>query len=212
MGEHEQLTSTPQEFEYSGRIAYGTVEDPRFVKLDAQKYGTQRDISVVRGPGCIRPYQVSHSGEAVGVHGGLYPEEVIVGVSVLRLGADRKPLIAVCRGTGKAQEAGVLHLDIVNPNDSAVTDGYLYVSQIPSLAGGVPLLLDVEPFGQCTVDVKVEHWPELPLGVDNNRMTLTGSLRFRFSGVEDSETQLSAASAVEVTQMFRSGLDIDEFI
>ena len=212
MGEHEQLDSTPTECEYSGRMAYGSVEDPRFVRLDAEKYGTQRDISVVRGPGCIRPYQVSHSGEAVGVHGGLYPEEVIVGMSVLRLGAHRKPLTVVCSGMGKAQQAGILRVDIVNPNESNVTDGYLYVSEIPSLAGGIPLRLDVAPFGQTTVYADVDQWPESPFGGDSNRLKLTGVLRFRFSSVEDSESQLSAASALEITQMFRSGLDIDEFI
>jgi hypothetical protein len=212
MGQHEQLLSPPDVPEYGGRMCCGAVDDPRFIKLDAARFGLPQDISVVRGPQCIRAHQMNQSGEAVGVHGGLYPEEVVVGVSIIRVGAVRKPLIVVCSGTGKSGERGVVDVEVVNPNDATVTDGYLYVSEILELSGGVPVQLCVEPFGRATVQVQLRCWPELPVGASDKRIMLSGVLRYKINGTEDAESQITSTSALEVTQLFQSGLDLDDFI
>jgi hypothetical protein len=212
IGEQQQLASLPPQFEYSGRLTFGTVQDPRFATLDADKFGLPRTISIVRGPGCVRPYQVSQSGDSLGMHGGLLPEEVVVGVSVLRLGVKRKPVDVHCRGNGKAQHRSVLHVEIVNPNESSITNGYLYIPEIPELQGGAPIRLNVDPFGHGTIDLVIEKWPELPQGSKGDLLKLTGSLRFEFGGLENAEATISENSSIQITQMFRSGMDIDDFI
>jgi hypothetical protein len=212
IGENQELTSLPPQFEYSGRLSFGAVQDPRFVTLDADKFGLPRTISIVRGSGCIRPYQVNQSGDAMGMHGGLLPEEAVVGVSVLRLGVKRKPITVLCRGNGKAQQHGVLHVEIVNPNDVRITDSYLYIPEISELQGGVPIRIDVEAFGQSTIDLNIGKWPELPTGSKSESLKLTGGLRFQFGGLENAEVAISASSSIQITQMFRSGMDIDDFI
>jgi hypothetical protein len=212
IGEQQQLASLPPQFEYSGRLTFGTVQDPRFVTLDADKFGLPRTISIVRGPGCVRSYQVSQSGDSLGMHGGLLPEEVVVGVSVLRLGVKRKLIDVLCRGNGKAQHRSVLHVEIVNPNDARITDGYLYIPEIPELQGGAPIRLNVEPFGQAAIDLVIEKWPELPPGSKSDLLKLSGGLRFEFGGLENAEATISENSFIQITQMFRSGMDIDDFI
>ena len=146
------------------------------------------------------------------MHGGLLPEEVVVGVSVLRLGVKRKPVNVHCRGNGKAQHRSVLHVEIVNPNDSSISDGYLYIPEIPELQGGAPIRINVEPFGQGAIDVVIEKWPELPPGSKSDLLKLSGGLRFEFGGLENAEATISENSFIQITQMFRSGMDIDDFI
>ena len=211
IGQHQELSAVPTQLESGGRIAHGRVQDERFVILDAGRYGVPADISVVRGDGCIRPFQTSQAGETIGNHGGLLPEEVIVGVSMLQLGAERHPITVICRGSSKANRPGLLEIEITNPNNAQISDGYIYVEEIPELLGGKPVSLNIEPFGRGVARLAIEQWPELPLGISGNSFRLSGSLHFNFGGVENGVAQISASSSIEVTQMFRSGLDIDDF-
>jgi hypothetical protein len=193
-------------------MAYGRVPDDRFVILEADRFGIQRDISVVRGSGCIQTFQVSQTGAMVGVHGGLFPEEVIVGVSVLEYGAERYPVSVLCRGKGRANEAGIIEIEIKNPNGTHLSDAFLYLREVAECAGGQPVQVTVGPYGRELVSVQVTKWPELPVGSKENQIRLTGFLQFRFAGVENGSAEIATDSSIEVTQMFRSGLDIDEFI
>lgn len=212
IGEHAQLEGLPQGFEFGGRLAYGRVPDARFVTLEADRFGIQNDISVVRGSGCIQSFLASQTGGIVGVHGGLYPEEVIVAVSVLQYGVERHRITVVCRGKGKAQEPGAIEVEITNPNGVPLTDAVIYVSEVAELAGGYSLEVAVTPYGREVASLQVKQWPELPVGKNDNRLWLTGSLEFKFGGVENGRAAISKESSIEITQMFRSGLDIDEFI
>ena len=212
MGEHNRLENLPSEFEFGGRMAIGRVPDDRFVILEADRYGLQNDISVVRGSGCIQTFQVSQAGTMVGVHGGLFPEEVIVGVSVLQFGVERHPVSVLCRGKGRANEGGTIDIEISNPNDTQLTDAFLYLREVAELAGGCPLQITVGPYGRELVSLQVNKWPQLPVGSKESKIPVTGFLQFRFAEVENGSAEIAKESLIEVTQMFRSGLDIDEFI
>jgi hypothetical protein len=84
-------------------------------------------------------------------------------------------------------------------------------TRLKSFAVGCSLEVTVGPYGHETLSLPVKVWPELLTGNSNNEIRLTGSFEFRFGGVENGSVVI-AESSIEVTQMFRSGLDIDEFI
>jgi hypothetical protein len=211
MGEQIRLDELPMGFEFGGRMAIGRVSDPRFFVLEADRFGVKQDISVVRGSGCIRSFQANHAGEIVGVHGGLFPEEVVIGVSTLQWEVRRHPISVICHGKGRAKESGSIQIEITNPNNTSLADAMLYLNEVEELAVGRSLEVTVEPYGHEMLSIPVKTWPELLTGNSNNQIRLTGSLEFRFGGVENGSVVI-ADSSIEVTQMFRSGLDIDDFI
>ena len=49
----------------------------------------------------------------IGSHGGLYPEEVVVGFSVMKKILQRVPVIITCSGEGKPREPGILSIKFV---------------------------------------------------------------------------------------------------
>lgn len=213
MGEHERIQLEEDSgAAISGRLLHGKTQDRRFVLLDAAQFGLPEDLSVIRGAGCLSAYQLGQNGQAVGLHGGLFPEELVIGCSVLRHGVTRKPVSVLCTGQGKLKEAGTLKVEVVNPNEVPITGGLLSIAEIPELANGIAVQLHTEPFGKQTFDVPVSHWPELDVNTPGNRIRLSGEMRFKFSDVEESSTTISGESFAEVIQMFRSGLNIDEFI
>lgn len=69
MGEQVRLEGLPSGFDFGGRLAIGRVTDPRFLVLEADRFGIKQDISVVRGSGCIQSFQANHAGEMVGTRG-----------------------------------------------------------------------------------------------------------------------------------------------
>jgi hypothetical protein len=153
MGEHERIHIEGAAAAIAGRLVHGKHDDQRFVVLSAPEFGLPEDISVLRGAGCLSAYQVGQNGQAVGLHGGLFPEEVVVGCSVLRYGVVRKPVSVICTGRGRAHEAGVLTVDVLNPNEVPITGGFLSIMEIAELASGVAIPLKTSAFGKQSFNV-----------------------------------------------------------
>ncbi len=74
-------------------MALGKTDDPRFAVLESDRYGLPHDISIVRGSGSLGSFSYTSNKEIIGSHGGLFPEEVVVGVSVLRKAVQRCPVL-----------------------------------------------------------------------------------------------------------------------
>jgi len=212
VGALKSLKDCPPGFQYSGRLCEGRVSDPRFITLDADRFGLPHDISVVSGSGCIRSFQTSQTGLFVGTHGGLFPEEVVVGTSVLRISPRRRPIIVKCTGIGKPLQVGQLSVQIINHNEVSLTGLYLYVEEIMSLRDGQLLDIQVPAASEVTWHGSVPHWPELPVTQESNELALSGRITFRFAHSEEASVPLSDDSRVQVDQVFRSGMDINEFL
>ena len=212
MGEAEHLADRPEGIELKGRMAIGKTDDPRFVVLDAERYGLPHDLSIVRGAACLNAFSYTEKSEIIGSHGGLFPEEVVIGVSILRRFVARLPVQVICSGEGEAGQPGALNLMIDNFNTVPLTQLCLYINELPDLRTGY--FLDVEiPAGQkAAVQVPVSRYPELPPNYEGNRFALTGELRFQFVDIEAGAASLDAKSLLTVKQMFSSGLDIDDFL
>lgn len=212
IGEVEQLSDCPEGLDLKGRMAIGKTTDPRFVVLDAERYGLPHDLSLVRGAACLNAFSYTEKNEIIGSHGGLFPEEVVVGVSVLRQFTARLPVQVNCRGEGTAGQSGELTLTIDNANTVPLTQLCLYVNELNDLKTGYPLNIQIPATQKVSVPVPISNYPELPPNHEGKQLPLTGELRFQFAGIETGDARLDSESLLIVKQLFSSGLDIDEFL
>ena len=81
----------------------------------------------------------------LGCHGGLFPEEVVIGFSILKTTLKRSPVIVTCRGEGRANQSGKLEITINNFNSVSLTNLSLYIKEIPSLNTGKILEKTIAP-------------------------------------------------------------------
>jgi len=212
LGEIEQLTNRPEDLDLKGRMAIGKTDDPRFVVLDAERYGLPHDISIVKGPASLNAFSHTEKNEIIGSHGGLFPEEVVIGVSVLRQVAVRLAVQAICQGEGEPGKPGALILTVKNLNTVPLTQLCLSINELPALKAGYAIEETIPAGQEILVSVPVSSFPELPPSHEGNQLALTGELRFQFADLESGIANLDVESYLIVKQIFRSGLDIDEFL
>lgn len=212
IGEVEHLSDCPEGLALKGRMAIGKTDDPRFVVLDAERYGLPHDLSIVRGAACLNAFSYTEKNEIIGSHGGLFPEEVVVGVSILRQFTARLPVQVNCQGEGDSGQNGELTLTIDNLNTVPLTQLCLYINELINLKTGYPLNIEIPARKKDVIKVPVSSYPELPPNHEGNQLVLTGELRFKFADLEVGVANLDSESLLTVKQMFSSGLDIDDFL
>jgi len=208
IGEVPFLPTPPSDVEAQGRIAIGSTSDSRCFVLDAKRFGLPHDVSVPKGAFCFTKLQ----GKGIGLHGGLFPEEAIVGVSVLASKVDRKRIGISLSGKGKSKQIEKLKITVDNRlNNVAIHELILFIHQLPELHNGklISLRLDANQKDCYIIDVL---FPELPTDRIKIDYQLTGELRFQFADLESDQQIFDAA--IEVEQMFSSGFvgGIDEFL
>ncbi|MEL6276681.1 MAG: hypothetical protein AAFU03_16405, partial [Bacteroidota bacterium] len=83
----------------------------------------------------------------------------------------------------------------------------------PILMTGKQLGVKVEQNGHQLVIVTIPIWPELAPDNQSNKLSLTGKLEFRYQNAEWSSSFLDRDSALEINQIFSSGLQegLDDF-
>jgi hypothetical protein len=212
IGEVKHLTDCPEGLESKGRMAIGKTDDPRFVVLDAERYELPHDISIVRGAACLNAFSYSEKKEIIGSHGGLFPEEVVVGVSVIRQYIARLSVQVFCRGNGEAGQSGVLMLEVNNLNTVPLTQLCIYIYELNGLKTGHPLDIEIPAGQKVQHEIPIISCPELLPNHKGNEIILTGELTFCFAGLELGTAKLNSESSLTVKQLFNSGLDIDDFL
>lgn len=215
LGDSFLINEYPPELSAKGRMAIGRTDDPRFAVLDADRYGLPHDISVVRGAGCLGAFNTTTSGDAIGTHGGLFPEEVVIGVSILTQHKIYSQVIATCKGKGKAKQAGKLTVVINNRlNNAAISELCIYINEIAELQYGKKFGRAVDGGQKKEFTIAVGSYPELPVLHSSDRLKLTGYLTYKFGNNEPQKANLLSESAIEIEQMFVSGMEggIDEFL
>lgn len=220
--DHGQMLGSPQHgeavaAEVSGRMGKGEIDDDRFLNLPRGRFGLPHDIFVARGDACYSNTE-SGRGLAAATHGGLLPEEVIAGVSVLQKNVTRLPVIVTCAGEGTAGRPGTLKLWIRNANPVPLHDVTIYLDQIAELRAGKSVSDAVPANGDRTIALTIGQTPAPEINADadapGSRVALSGRIIFKFSGVESGEAEISGAESVfTVSQIFQSGgMEIDEFL
>jgi serine/threonine protein kinase len=212
LGTSEKITCPP-ELEPQGRIAKGKTTDPRFVVLESERYGLPYDISIVRNSASISSFSYNPDKKILGSHGGLFPEEVVVGFSILKKTIQRTPVIISCYGKGEAGKPGNIEITIDNSNTVPLTDLYLYIKELPSFDTKKPIEKTIPANQRVTFQLTIPKTPELSLTCKRDRLSLSGELTFKFAAHEISSANLTPDSHIAIAQMFISqGFDIDEFL
>lgn len=213
MGTSEKFTHYPLELEPKGRMAIGKTNDPRFVLLERDYYRLPHDISVVRGSATLSAFNCKQNKQIPGCHGGLFPEEVVVGVSILRKSKQRLPVIISCYGEGKPRQSGELEINIDNPNSLPLTELCLYIKELPDFSTGQHINRKIAANEQVSFKIIIPNVPELLPNYEGNSLFLSGKLTFQFANTETESADLALDSKIIVNQIFSSGgIDIDEFL
>jgi hypothetical protein len=153
-------------------MAIGKTDDPRFVVLERDRYSLPHDISVVRNAATLNSFSYTADKHIIGSHGGLFPEEVVVGFSVLRQSVQRSPVLVSCRGEGKPKQPGDIEVTIDNPNSVPLTDLCLYINELSSLKIGKPLTRTIPANTKESFKVNISDWPELPPSHEGKSLAL----------------------------------------
>jgi hypothetical protein len=213
MGVSAKLANVPEGLEPKGRMAIGKAEHPQLAVLDKARFDLPHDISIIRGPNSFSSFSYADDKSIIGCHGGLYPEEVVVGFSVLKRSVKRAPVIVKCLGAGKHGEANTLKIEIYNPNSLVLEDLKIVVHQLGILNSGLPLEDTIEPKQTQLIEIPILSWPELPPSHNGKHLALTGTLEFRYRNAELASVGLDKDSAIEVSQIFSSGIEgLDDFL
>jgi hypothetical protein len=211
MGTSEKITHCPPELEAKGRMAIGKTDDSRFVVLAGDRYSLPHDISIVKASTSLSSFSYTSNQKIIGSHGGLFPEEVVIGVSILRKSIQRLPVLVTCIGEGKAQQSGKLEITIDNPNSVPLTNLCLYIHELPDFKQGKLLEKEIIAHERCSWKINIPQLPELPPN-QSNPLFISGELTFRFANTETASVALEPQSKITIQQIFRSGFDIDEFL
>lgn len=213
MGTSTKLLQIPQNLKAKGRMAIGRTDDSQLALLEKERFDLPHDISIVRGPKSFNSFSQADDKSIIGCHGGLYPEEVIVGFSVLKSIVKRAPVFVKCFGSGKPGGTHDLHIEIHNPNALPLENCKVLVDQLPILKAGKSLDVKVDQNAQQVITLKIPNWPELPPTDEGNSLELTGKLEFSYQDAEKSSSFLDKDSAIEVNQIFSSGMQegLDDF-
>ncbi|MGI0482584.1 hypothetical protein ACN4EE_17595 [Geminocystis sp. CENA526] len=213
IGEVDKINNYPNNLKPQGRMAIGTTDDSRFVVLSAQKFDLPYDISVVKNQDSLGSFNYTQNQKIIGNHGGLFPEEVVVGFSILSQNISRLPVWITCKGEGKAKDKGELEIIIDNPNRVSLTNLCLYVNEIEELKMGKILNVVISPNQKINHKLEINKYPELPPDNDNNSFTLSGKITFNFANAELGEAELDSQSLLTIQQIFTSGFTggLDEF-
>jgi serine/threonine protein kinase len=213
MGISEKLTHIPEGLEPKGRMAIGKAEHPQLAILDKARFDLPHDISIIRGSNSFSSFSYADDKSIVGCHGGLYPEEVVVGFSVLKRSVQRVPIIVKCLGEGRSGNPSTLKVEVFNPNSLVLEDLKLVVHQLNALKAGQALEGTIDPKQTQLIEVPISHWPELPPSHNGTHLALTGTLEFRYRNAELASVKLDKDSAIEVSQIFSSGIEgLDDFL
>ena len=214
MGKSNKLSSASEDLDMKGRMAIGKADHPQLMVLDKERFDLPHDISVIRGPSSFSSFSYADDKSIVGCLGGLYPDEVIIGFSVLTRTVKRLPVIINCSGSGRPGETGILKAEINNPNAITISNLKLIVNQLDNLQQGIKLTGAVAPKETLTFDIEILDWPELPPSHSGNYLLLQGKLEFYYQNAEIGTAELYADSAIEVKQIFSSGLEggLDDFM
>ncbi|MTJ52019.1 PglZ domain-containing protein [Anabaena sp. UHCC 0253] len=213
MGEVQKLSNCPAELKSKGRMGIGKTDDPRFVVLEARRFGLPHDISIVRNSDCISAFFYTKDKEIIGSHGGLFPEEVVVGFSVLSKSLKRYPVIVTCSGEGKPKQPGELIITIHNHNLASLTHLSLYINELREFKTGKILDITIKPHDKITHKIFISEYPELPPHKNETTIKLSGKLTFLFANNHSGESNIDSESFISIQQIFSSGFqgDLDDF-
>ncbi|TAN97269.1 MAG: hypothetical protein EYR95_11965 [Phormidium sp. SL48-SHIP] len=210
LGLSSQGVICPPNLTPQGRTAKGVTDNPNFVVLHRHDFDLPEDLSIVKDASTLSSFSYSQDQTVIGSHGGLFPEEVVIGYAVLSRQVQRSPIRLHCSGSGEANQSGQLQLSIHNPNPVPLTDLILTISQLGEFQTGQPLKQTIPPNSHQQLSLPISTCPQLPPN-SSQSLPLSGTLTFQYAGVEPGTADLNPEATLEIKQLFSSNLNLDEF-
>ena len=122
-------------------------------------------------------YRTDANGRAWGVHGGLTPEECVIGQGVLTRNLKYKEIEAQIYGEGEVGKAGTMTLLIDNPNNFSLENIILYSDTIEGLADGQSVNEEVRGQEQRKLKIPIVSWPS---SKEKDSLEFSGRLTFLY--------------------------------
>jgi hypothetical protein len=116
-------------------------------------------------------------GRAWGVHGGLYPEEVVVGFTILKRKPVRLPVTAIIKGMGEALKPGAFSITVDNPNHAPIIQMMLVLEAVEECKHGLPIRDGIDAASCGTITVETISFPAPATG---DTFEVKGTLIYEF--------------------------------
>ncbi len=168
----------PLMLEDSADHAYVKAADGSAVLLNPTLYQLSEPTTIALKSYHFGGWSKDSQGRAWGVHGGLFPEEVVVGLSVLRRKHQQKPVTASITGIGEVGKPGRITLLVDNPNPAQLRLLTLTLNGVDEYRFSLTLNKDVE--GLSTVPIELDL-QKFPAPVSGEQLNLTGALSYEFN-------------------------------
>lgn len=163
-------------------------EDGETAFLNPKSFRLSEPTTIALGSTYFVDREKDPNQEAIGVHGGLFPEEVVVGLSVLLHQPLRKSLTAVISGAGETGKTGTIRLEIDNPNPALVTLLSITVDGLEMPGQGQLMLKKVSPHQTVNYEITLPQFPTPQL---NEEFLIQGVLRYEFDDGAQEECAVS---------------------
>lgn len=173
--------------------------DGTIVELNPIRFQLDEPTTLALGHYYFGAWTMDPQGRAWGVHGGLYPEEVVVGFSVLSRKPRRLPVTAEIRGEGEAGRSGAIQLMVDNPNRASINLLSLRVAAIEDCRDGKVLHERVDAADTSMIEIAVQNFPSPSVG-DN--LQVNGLLSYEF---EDGTKQACEVKGAIICKQMYAG-------
>lgn len=157
--------------------AYRKSSDGSLVILNPTRFRLDAPTTLALNNTYFGGWREDAQGRAWGVHGGLYPEEVVVGFTVLKRKPVRLPVTATISGTGEALKPGAFSITIDNPNRAPITQMMLALEVVGECKHGLPLPSGISAVFCDTITVETASFPAPATG---DALEVRGTLVYEF--------------------------------
>lgn len=185
-----------------GRTAYGSllknsdIENRAFIKisdgaaveLNPILFKLDVPTTLALGRFYFGGWSVDSQGRAWGVHGGLFPEEVVVGFSVLSRKPVRRSISAKLEGKGETGKQAKIILKIDNPNPASIKVIFLTINELEDYKNGMTILKSVHSVSTTEIELSVQKFPAPN---NNDSLSITGNLLYEFEDGQSHECTVS---------------------
>lgn len=174
-----------------GRVIFEEPEtNAKLIHLKANEFGLKRDCWILESNETFGALK-SENNNAVGVHGGIFPEELIVGCSILRTNVEYKKLEIEISGSGLHLTGGEICIKIMNRNEIPLENLRIIIDELPS-GHNQFFMNEMLPFGSAEKKFSIPEWPNPEnakaigikgcceynfIGGQTNRQTISGTLQ-----------------------------------
>ena len=163
--------------------AYIKSADGETVYLNPTSFRLSEPTTVALGATYFVDLKANAETGAVGVHGGLYPEEAVIGLAILMTDAAQQKLSASINGNGESGKSGAIILIVDNPNTVTVNPLSLMIKNLAVGNQGELLLAKVAAKDVKKIEIPIEKFPAPTAGEE---FEIEGILRYEFDdGTQD---------------------------